>query len=244
MFLSDYQKVEYLVIRFLRRHAVLAVAGTVLVACLVGIFFINGLGQEVSSPQRVAPDTASSATLAPTPVVPELPAVTVAPMETPTPPPPQVIEASDILNVSIASIALNVDVSGQTTPRKTENCKGAEYCIDPPVPNQAAWYGETPSIPSVNPVLLFGHTSWRDPAYATFNNLLAMLAGDLVVVTTQTGVFTYKAEAPVLVPYVDAPQSETIFGWTNEKLVLVTCNDQESAATVVVAYLVSAEPLG
>ncbi len=241
--MSDYRKVGYLLIRPQRRHILPAVLGAAALACVIGAFILNGQSAEVASPQRVASDTSSSAT--PAPATPSVPPATATPTPIPTPTelPLPPVGASDIVNVSIASIGLDVAVSGETFPRKTQNCKGDEYCIDPPVADQAAWYGDPPSWPSVNPVLLFGHTSWNDPAYATFNNLPAVVQYDEVRVTTRTGVFVYEAQAPVLVPYNEAPQSETIFGWETEKLVLVTCNNAESAATVVVAHLVEVIPL-
>lgn len=226
--------------RFLRQHLVLVVCGILFVACVIGIIAINKPVGENPSPQRVAPisipsDSSTSKeehppSASPTPEVVEVLPTKVA------------IPASDIVSVSVASIGLDVAVSGETWPRKTQNCKGDKYCIDPPVADQAAWYGDPPSYPSENPVLLFGHTSWTDPAYATFNDLPAMLEGDLIVVTTETGVFTYRAEAPTIVPYSEATQSETIFGWELEKLVMVTCNNAESGATVIVGHLVESAP--
>lgn len=218
-------------IRLLRQHVTLAVAGIAFIACLVGIFALNSTIESEPSPKRVAPVPTLSATLVPQPS---------EASSTPVEEVPLVIEASDILRVSAPAINLDVQVSGETAPRQTARCKGSDYCIDPPVADQAAWYGDPPSWPSVNPVLLFGHTSWSYEAYATFNNLPALVAGDQIVVTTTTGVFTYQAEAPTLVPYNKAPESEVIFGWVPEKLVLVTCNDKEFAATVVVAYLIDA----
>ena len=212
-----------------RRLTVVFVAVFVLVACLVGIFMLNANGTHEASPKRSAPfpiEIQSTESLS-------------MPIEKRS----LTIEASDIVSVSASAIKLDAQVSGATSPRKTANCKGSDYCIDPPVPDQAAWYGEPPSLPSVNPVLLFGHTSWKYDEYATFNNLPALVAGDTIVVTTKTGVYTYLAEAPTLVPYNDAPQSDTIFGFTPEKLVLVTCNDEEVSATVVVAYLIDAVPV-
>lgn len=218
-------------IRLLRQHLALAVAGIVFMACLIGIFVLNINAEPTPSPQRVASSVAP-------PFEPDnQPPETSAPVAEEV---VLVIPSSAILSLSIPSIALDVNVSGETSPRKTANCKESEYCIDPPVSNEAAWYGSPPSLPSVNPVLLFGHTSWSSDAYATFNNLPAVVAGDQIFVTTTTGVFIYQAEAPTLVPYVDASKSEVIFGDVPEKLVLATCNNAERSATVVVAYLVDA----
>ncbi len=216
-------------IRFLRQHAVAAVAGIGVIVCLVCLFIVNSSSENESSPQRVAPAPVSA---------PQSSGTSSAHAKDV----PLAIEPSDILNVRAPAIDLDVTVSGATTPRKTANCKGSDYCIDPPVPDQAAWYGDLPSFPSQNPVWLFGHTSWTDAAYATFNDLPALAAGDHVIVTTRTGTFTYRAEAPALVPYDEAPQSELIFGWVPEKLVLVTCNDEKDSATVVVGYLIEAVP--
>lgn len=149
------------------------------------------------------------------------------------------VSASNILRVSIANVGLDVKVSGPTEPRETENCKGGTVlCIDPPVPDQAAWYGTVPSTQSEGTVRLFGHTSENNPAYATFNNLVAVVAGDLIVVETETGVFTYRAEAPSFVPYTDVPNSELIWGNTPNRIVLVTCNNKKASGTVVEAWLV------
>lgn len=206
--------------------------GIVFGLAMGGLFLVNctNLFEREPTPQRAV--TQSQPVKAP---VTEPPVETAAPEEVPL-----VIEKSAILSIGIPAIALDVGVSGATEPRATKNCHASTVCIDPPVPNQAAWYGEVPSTPSVNPVLLFAHTSWSTPEYATFNNLPAIIAGDQIVVTTETGVFTYAAETPVLVPYAEVAQSQLIYGNETEKVVLVTCNSAANAATVVVGRLVSA----
>lgn len=42
--------------------------------------------------------------------------------------------------------------------------------------------------------------------------MLVCLAGDKVVVKTETGVFTYKADDPQLVPYSEVVKSTLIWG--------------------------------
>jgi len=206
--------------------------GIVFGLAIGGLFLVNftNLFEREPTPQR--------AVVQPQPVkipVAEAPAEPAAPTETPL-----IIEKSAILSIGIPAIALDVGVSGATEPRATKNCHASTVCIDPPVPNQAAWYGEVPSMPSVNPVLLFAHTSWSTPEYATFNNLPAIVAGDQIIVTTETGVFIYAAETPVLVPYAEVAQSQLIYGNETEKVVLVTCNRAADSGTVVVGRLVSA----
>lgn len=167
---------------------------------------------------------------------------------TPTPSPtpqetaPLAVPASPIEKLTVPAIALDIAVSGETLPRQTENCHGATLCIDPPVPDQAAWYGATPAVPSVGSVRLFGHTSWTKPEYAAFNDVLAIKDGDEIIVTTQAGVFTYRASAPQLVPYTEVAQSQLIWGNASDRLVLITCNSAESSGTIVEAWLVKATP--
>lgn len=179
-------------------------------------------------PVPSAPATEPPATSEP------IPEVTLEPVQ---------VGPSNILRVNIATVGLDVKVSGPTEPRETENCKGGTVlCIDPPVPDQAAWYGTVPMTESEGSVRLFGHTSENDPAYAAFNSLVAVIAGDLIVVETETGIFTYRAEAPSYVPYVDVPNSELIWGNAPDRLVLVTCNNEKASGTVVEAWLVDVTP--
>jgi sortase (surface protein transpeptidase) len=208
------------------------VAGLIALLALIGAFTLTQAETEHPAPQRVSPAPA-----APTPQPTKTPEASVSTQE------PVTIAGSAILNVSVPAVGIDVKVSGETWPRQTEHCNASTYCIDPPVSNQAAWYGGVPSLPSVNPVLLFGHTSWSNSAYATFNNLPATVAGDEILVTTETGLFVYVAEDPVLVPYEQVAESELIFGNEIEKVVLVTCNKDASAGTVVVGRLVEARPL-
>lgn len=172
----------------------------------------------------------------------EASAGTPTPSPTPEQATPLAIPASLIEKVTVPAIALDIAVSGETLPRQTENCHGATLCIDPPVPDQAAWYGATPAVPSVGSVRLFGHTSWTKPEYAAFNDVLAMKDGDEIIVTTQAGVFTYRASAPQLVPYTEVAQSQLIWGNAGDRLVLITCNSAESSGTIVEAWLVKAVP--
>lgn len=149
------------------------------------------------------------------------------------------IAGSNILRVSIASVSLDVKVSGPTEPRETANCKGGTVlCIDPPIPDQAAWYGTVPMTESEGSVRLFGHTSENNPAFATFNSLVAVIAGDFIVVETETGIFTYRAEEPSFVPYSSVPNSELIWGNAPDRLILVTCNNKKASGTVIEAWLV------
>lgn len=216
-----------------RGYIVPAVAGLVAVAAITGYVAINANVEREPTPQRAAPVATAEATPRPTPT----PSATQPPVEEPL-----VIGGSNILHVSIPAVALEVGVSGETWPRETSNCHGAAVCIDPPVPNQAAWYGDVPALPSTGRVRIFGHTSWSNPDYAAFNDLLAVKAQDTIVVTTETGVFTYVAEAPVLVPYSEVVNSELIWGTSPDSIVFVTCNAAESSGTVVLAHLVNASP--
>ncbi len=191
---------------------------------------------------KEAPAALPEPTRVPTPIETTIPTPEALPTPEPTPEPIHVA-ASNILRVSIAAVGLDVKVSGPTEPRETENCKGGTVlCIDPPVPDQAAWYGTVPATESEGTVRLFGHTSDRNPAYAAFNSLVVVKAGDTIVVETETGVFTYRAEAPAFVPYVDVPNSELIWGNDPDRLVLVTCNNEKSSGTVIEAWLVEATP--
>jgi hypothetical protein len=157
---------------------------------------------------------------------------------------PLVIEESGILSLQIPSVAIDIKVSGATMPRESPSCHGASVCIDPPVATEAAWYGafSRPAVPSTNSVLIFGHSNWSHTDRQVFNNLPAVMAGDAISVTTETGVFVYSADTPTLEEYTEIPMSENVYGQVPDKLVLVTCNDKASAATVVTAHLVHAMP--
>lgn len=218
-----------------RSAALPVIAGIVAVVSLCGAFALNTNGEHKATPQRIAVQQTTSSLEVAIPKPTETEVQTILPVKEPV-----VIQGSAILHVSIPAVSIDAKVSGETVPRQTDNCHATELCIDPPVSDQAAWYGEVPSMPSTNPVLLFAHTSWSTASFATFNNLPAVIAGDEIVVTTETGVFTYTAEAPTFVAYNDIAQSETVYGHATEKVVLVTCNAAESAATVVVGRLVKA----
>lgn len=216
-----------------KQNAAPLVFSAIAALALCGAFVLNTGGEHEPTPHRVSPPPAVATSVPPT--------IEATPDAGPPPEPPAPISASSILNVAVPAVGMSVTVSGKTEPRQTENCHASTVCIDPPVPDQAAWYGDVPSTPSVNPVLLFGHTSWSDPRYAAFNNLLSVMAGDTIVLTTETGIFTYTADAPVFVPYDKVAESQLIYGWETEKVVLVTCNTAEDSATVVVGRLVKVE---
>lgn len=161
--------------------------------------------------------------------------------EEPSEAPPLEIAWSDIVHVAIPAVGIDINVSGETFPRQTENCRETEECIDPPVPNEAAWYGVVPTVPSTGSVRIFAHNTPRGwPVEQSFNNLPALMAGDEIVVTTENGIFTYQAEDPQLVPYADVPESQLVWGNEPDRLVLVTCNNQASSGTIVEAWLVDA----
>ncbi len=157
---------------------------------------------------------------------------------------PLVIEATDILNVSIPAVAIDAKVSGETWPRESPRCHGGVTCIDPPLLKEAAWYGAfgLPSVPSEDTVLIFGHSNWNNTDQQVFNNLPAVIAGDAVIVTTQNAVFTYRANTPALVAYEEMPNSTLVYDSVPNRVVMVSCNSKESAASVVTADLISAVP--
>lgn len=92
-------------------------------------------------------------------------------------------------------------------------------------------------------MLIFGHSNWKNPDQQVFNNLPAVKAGDAVIVTTENAEFMYRANDPVLENYETIHLSELVYGHVPNRIVLVTCNDKEQAATVVTADLVEAKPL-
>ena len=215
-------------------------SGAIVLAAVAFAITASNAPEPTPTPTRVAvstppaTDEEGTGTLTPTP--------TPTPSPTPQETAPLAIPASPIEKLTVPAIALDIAVSGETLPRQTENCHGATLCIDPPVPDQAAWYGATPAVPGVGSVRLFGHTSWTKPEYAAFNDVLAMKDGDEIIVTAQAGVFTYRASAPQLVPYTEVAQSELIWGNAGDRLVLITCNSAESSGTIVEAWLVKATP--
>lgn len=153
------------------------------------------------------------------------------------------IKESDIVRLQIPALKIDAESSGATMPRKSERCHGGSQCLDPPELKKIAWYGaySRPSLPRHDTVIILGHSNRYNNVWQTFNNLPAAEKGDKVIVTTKTGVFTYKVTKKALVPYEDVPTSELIFGNAPNRVVLVTCNSRESAGTVVVATLVSAK---
>lgn len=158
---------------------------------------------------------------------------------------PLVIEPTAIVNIRIPSVNIDAGMSGETWPRESPRCHGAPTCIDPPELKMAAWYGAyaLPSYPSEDSVLIFGHSNWKNPDQQVFNNLPAVKAGDAVIVTTENAEFMYRANDPVLENYETIHLSELVYGHVPNRIVLVTCNDKEQAATVVTADLVEAKPL-
>ena len=155
------------------------------------------------------------------------------------------IPASGIVRLEIPGLAIDVGASGETWPRASRRCHASTVCIDPPSLTEVAWYGEyaLPSVPSNDSVLVFGHTNSINAEKQAFNNLLAARTGDTVVVTTETGVFTYVVGDVALVDYAAVPTSTLVYGHRPDTVVLVTCNYLEKAATVVVATLEDARPL-
>ncbi len=155
-----------------------------------------------------------------------------------------VIEPRALVNLRIPSVGIDVEFSGETWPRESPYCHGADVCIDPPVMNQAAWYGARalPSVPSDDAVLVYGHSNWNDTSQQVFNDLPAVHQGDVIIADTENGTFTYEAVEPRLIQYEEIPTSEFVYGQEPDKIVLVTCNSKENAGTIVVAYLVHAEP--
>ncbi len=155
-----------------------------------------------------------------------------------------VIEPKALVNLRIPSVGIDVGFSGETWPRESPYCHGATVCIDPPVMNQAAWYGARalPSVPSSDAVLVYGHSNWNDTSQQVFNDLPAVRQGDAIIAETENGTFIYEAVEPRLIQYEEIPTSELVYGQEPDKIVLVTCNSKENAGTVVVAYLVRAEP--
>ena len=152
------------------------------------------------------------------------------------------IASSVILKVQIPAVSIDAKASGETWPRESSRCHATTLCIDPPSLREVAWYGAyaVPSLPSSDSVLIFGHSNYQSREEQVFNNLPAVLAGDQVVVSTQTGVFTYIAQQPHRVPYHDVPTSEIIYAHVPNRVVLVTCGDSGDSAIVVVADLASA----
>lgn len=194
-------------------------------------------------PAEIVPERAD-----PTPVA--TTATQVGPTPTPAPhessstkPAVPTIKASDIVRLQIPALKIDAGASGPTMPRKSERCHGGSECLDPPELKKVAWYGAyaRPALPRHDTVIILGHSNHYNNVWQTFNNLPAAEKGDKVIVTTKTGVFTYKVTKKALVPYEDVPESELIFGNTPNRVVLVTCNSREQAGTVVVATLVGAK---
>lgn len=206
-------------------------AGLVAVVALLGSYLLRQMLPEEVEPTRVAP--APSLAAQPS----SLASSEQASIEVE-------IEASDIVRLKIPAIDVDVKSSGEAWPRRSERCRATTECIDPPHLDEVVWYGAyaRPSVPSSDSVLVFGHSNRYDSTWQAFNDLPALLAGDVIIVTTRTGEFVYEATDPVSVPYDQVPTSELIFQHAVDRLVLVTCSINADAATVVVATLVSATP--
>ncbi len=171
------------------------------------------------------------------------PRAAATPPWTPAPTP---IAASDIVRVEIPDLLIDVAASGETWPRPSERCHASTVCIDPPSLTKVAWYGAyaLPSVPSHDSVLVFGHTNASNVAKQAFNHLLAAQPGDRIVLTTETGSFTYVVDTVGLEDYATIHTSALVYGHRPDTVVLVTCNYLEKAATVVVGTLTEARPLG
>ncbi len=90
-----------------------------------------------------------------------------------------------------------------------------------------------------------GHTCRH--CAAVFNNLPAVAAGDLVVVTTNKGVFTYVVETTEDVPFADFAGRADIWAVVPNRVILFTCHStadekQYIGVRVVTGELVSATP--
>ncbi|OYX43921.1 hypothetical protein B7Y94_00685 [Candidatus Saccharibacteria bacterium 32-49-12] len=154
----------------------------------------------------------------------------------------QSIVASEITRLRIPSTGINVGSSGETWPRQSNRCQASKECIDPPNLNEIAWYGAyaLPQLPSPSSVILYGHSNRFSAVEQAFNQLPDTKVGDKVIIETQTGVFTYRVHTNTLVGYDIIAESEQVYWPVPDQLVLITCNYQADAATVVIAHLESA----
>lgn len=245
----------------MRRHFWPIITGLLAVVCLLGAVALHTAASRLTQPETATPTQAQTVihttrpspaaqqttpTAAPTSTTTQTLEASPSPtLETSTPSGPLPIEASDIVSVTIPALDIDVSSSGPTLPRESPRCKASTVCIDPPSLTEVAWYDmyARPSIPSTDSVLIYGHTNSHDDQLQAFNNLLKAQVGDFITVTTQTGSFTYEATVVTLVEYAEIAYSELVYGHIPNRVVLVTCNWQESAATVVVADLVSATPV-
>lgn len=187
-----------------------------------------------AAPQPPSPDG--------TPAIPSAASPAIPPVPTPAIP---VVPASDIVAVAIPSVGIDVAASGPGVPRVSEKCRGgSDVCLDPPYPDRVIWYDAyaRPETPSTDSVIVLGHANRDNPDYEAFNALGAVADGDTAVITTETGVFTYRAQAAVAIPYADIPFSELVYGHVPGRAVFVTCGDDVDAY-VVVADLLTAERL-
>lgn len=166
-----------------------------------------------------------------------------------TEPPQPTVKASDITSIVIPAIGVNAKASGPIMPEATERCKGTDKCMDPPLLDQIAWSDAyaTPSSPSSDAVLVYGHSNAYSQTDQVFNNLSALVKQDKVVLITKNGRFTYVVDrAPQLIPFEDIPWERSLYRHTPDRLVLFTCNlsgGGYDTSAVVTATLHDVKPL-
>jgi hypothetical protein len=164
-----------------------------------------------------------------------------------------VITSTQITEVKIPAIGVDVGVSGGILPGPSPLCKGsARVCYDPPDLTRVAWGARCalPSLPSTDTVCLFGHSNRQDPGKQVFNDLPDLRPGDDILVRTDAALFTYRvANNPVRVSFDGVKRAGWVWAQVPNRLVAMTCEiapgrDAYSGASIVEAFLVSVQALG
>jgi len=140
-------------------------------------------------------------------------------------------------HITIPKIGVNASISN---PSSTDT-----DILDNDLTHGAVHYPGSGLLADGN-LFLFGHsTNWsvvQNQAYKTFNDLNNLEAGDLIQVTGQTQVFTYKVTS---VRLADSDQIWVDLSGDKQMLTLSTCNTfgQKQERYVVQADFVSSQPL-
>ncbi len=161
------------------------------------------------------------------------PATTAAAPTTPTDSPSapsRQIEPAPPTHLSVPDIGIDADVEEYTDAQVA----AAGGWVDPVHRHVVAWWsgGGTPGLPADNTVYLYGHVS---ASPAVFNPLASAAVGDVIELTTASGVLTYRV-TEVLPPILkaDLPDVPEVAEASPGRLVLIGCHrdaDQGSRPT-------------
>jgi LPXTG-site transpeptidase (sortase) family protein len=125
-------------------------------------------------------------------------------------------------------------------------------CYDPPDGMVALVDGSAfPSVPSTNTSVAAGHSNRfhpNDPRRGVFTRLLDVRPGDILVVTTTKGVFTYLVVDAKEIPFDQTATSDVMTDRVANRFIAITCKispdySRYTGNFVVVSTLIASRPL-